>query len=129
MMRTLVLAALVAMGMAISGQRAQAVSLDGEWSGKGYVQPTQGAREQVHCRVRYTRQSGRVFSVVATCATSSFKIRQTGEVLMVTPTRYVGDFHNAEFDVSGRIRVIVAGTRQTVTLSGRAGQGSLTLSK
>ena len=55
------------------------------------------------------------------------KFYQTGEVLMVNPDRYVGDFYNPEFDVSGRVHVTVRGSSQTVTFSGRQGHGSMTL--
>ncbi len=123
-------AVVLALALVASGpQVAHAASLDGEWSGSGYVEPAEGKREQVRCKVRYTRQSSKVYGVVATCASTSAKIRQTGEVLMVTADRYVGDFYNPDFDVSGRIRIVISGTRQTVTFSGRAGQGSLSLSK
>ena len=48
---------------------------------------------------------------------------------MVSPTRYVGDFYNAQYDIGGRIRVIVNGTRQTVTFTSGNGGGRLSLQK
>lgn len=108
---------------------AIAAGLEGNWSGGGFVEPKSGARERVQCRVHYARQSSKVFSVAATCATASVKIVQTGEVLEVSGGRYVGDFYNPQFDVSGRIRVVVSGTRQTVTFGGAQGHGSLSLSR
>jgi len=107
----------------------RAASLEGLWTGGGYVQPASGQRERVSCRVSYSRRSRSVLGVVATCATTSTKIRQTGELLMVSPTRYVGDFYNAQYDIGGRIRVIVNGTRQTVTFTSGNGGGRLSLQK
>lgn len=108
---------------------AMAADLSGSWSGSGSVTPKSGAKERVQCRVNYARQSSTVFSVSATCATPSIKIVQTGEVLEVGGGRYVGDFYNPQFDVSGRIRVVVSGNRQTVTFGGAQGHGSLSLSR
>lgn len=106
---------------------AYAASLSGSWSGSGYVNPKNGKRERVRCRVTYSRQSSKVFGVRAACATSSTKILQTGEVLMVNPNRYVGDFYNSQFDVSGRVRISIRGSSQTVTFSSASGHGSMTL--
>jgi hypothetical protein len=88
-----------------------------------------GATESVRCRVVYSRQSSKVFSVSATCATASATIIQTGEVLEVSGGRYVGDFYNPQFDVSGRVRVQLSGNSQTVTFSGSKGRGSMTLTR
>lgn len=108
---------------------AEAASLSGTWSGSGYVNPKDGKRETVRCRVTYTRESEKVYGVKAVCATTSVKINQTGEVLMVNQRRYVGDFYNPDYDVSGRIRLTLSGSSQTVTFSGRQGHGSMTLRK
>ncbi len=103
--------------------------LEGSWRGSGYVSPTSGARENVRCRVRYSQQASKVYSVSATCATASTTIIQTGEVLEVSGGRYVGDFYNPQFDVSGRVRVQMSGDHQTVTFSGGRGRGSLSLTR
>lgn len=86
-----------------------ASGLDGSWRGSGYVTPTSGERESVRCSVQYSRQSSKVFSVSAKCATASATIVQTGEVLEVSGGRYVGDFYNSQYDVSGRVRVQLSG--------------------
>ncbi len=106
-----------------------AVSLEGTWSGAGMVNPNKGQREQVRCRITYKRESAKVFSVAAKCATSSVKMRQTGKLLEVSPSRYVGEFYNSDYDVSGRVRVIVKGSAQTVTFQSPRGSGSVTLRK
>lgn len=46
---------------------------------------------------------------------------------MVTPTRYIGDFYNSQYDISGRIRVSISGSSQTVTFASDRGSGSLSL--
>lgn len=109
---------------------AQAASLlEGSWSGTGYVHPTNGQREKVTCRVTYHQMSETVHSVKATCASASAKIVQTGELTTVKEGRYIGDFTNAEYNISGSVRVIVRGNRQDVTFSSNSGTGSLALRK
>lgn len=108
---------------------AQSVALEGTWSGSGYVATDAGQREQVKCRVRYVKETANVFAVSAVCASTSVKITQTGSISRVAENRYVGDFHNPEFDISGRVRVVVSGGQQTVTLSSSRGNGSLSLSR
>ncbi|MCH9806354.1 MAG: hypothetical protein K0U74_01355 [Alphaproteobacteria bacterium] len=106
-----------------------AASLAGSWNGSGYVNPTKGKRERVRCRITYSKQTSKVFSVRASCATASNKILQTGEVLMVNASRYVGDFYNSEYDISGRVHVSVNGSRQTVSFSSGRGSGRVNLRK
>lgn len=115
--------------IALQATAATAGELAGNWSGSGYLMPKSGAKENVQCRVGYEKQTATVFRVSATCATASVKIIQTGEVLEVGADRYVGDFYNPQFDASGRVRVQLAGSRQSVTFSGPLGHGALTLSK
>ena len=104
-------------------------ALDGVWSGSGEVNPKDGAKETVRCRIQYRRESEKVYGVTATCATRSRKIQQTGKVLKATATSYVGDFYNPSYDVSGRVRVVVRGTTQTVTFQSARGTGSVSLRK
>lgn len=108
---------------------AQAAAIDGSWSGSGYLAVAQGQRERVRCRVTYSRQTPTVYSVSATCASPSAQVRQSGTLLKVSATSYVGDIYNAEFDVSGRVRVVVRGNSQTVTFQSSAASGQLSLRK
>lgn len=103
--------------------------LEGNWSGSGYVQPSNGAREKVTCRVNYHQLNDTVHAVKATCATASLKIVQTGEVSTVREGRYIGDFANAEYNVSGSIRVVVNGNTQSVTFTSASGGGTLALKR
>lgn len=106
---------------------ASAEGIEGSWSGGGYVKPRDGQAEKVSCRVSFRRQTPTVYSVSAKCASKSATINQTGQLLKVGSNRYVGDFHNPEFDISGRVRVVVSGSSQTVTFSSPSGGGSLSL--
>jgi hypothetical protein len=125
-MAALVLATLVNLA---APQQAIAQSLEGTWSGSGSAKPKSGQTERVRCRITYSRENPKVFGVAATCATPSATFHQTGTLLMVGPTRFVGDFYNPEYDVSGRVRVTLKGSTQTVTFSGSKGTGSMTLTR
>lgn len=120
---------LVFLALASAVSPAAAASLDGAWSGSGIIRPRDADAERVRCRVSYSRLSQKVYSVSATCASASNTIRQTGELLMIRPNLFVGDFYNRQFDIRGRIRVVVRGTTQSVTLSSRDGRGSLSLQR
>lgn len=120
----------VACGVLTLGMpQASAASIEGRWSGGGYVQPANGQRERVRCRVQISRQSSKVYGVSATCASASTTINQTGELLRVNPSRFVGDFYNRQYNVSGRIRAVLSGSSLSVTFSGGAGSGSLSLGR
>ena len=119
----------LALGVVPFGPVHAASALEGTWSGSGYVVPKSGARENVRCRVRFSRQSSKVFSVEATCSSATTNIVQTGEVLEVSGGRYAGDFYNPQYDISGRIRIQMSGSHQTVSFSGAQGQGILSLNK
>ena len=107
----------------------QAASLDGTWSGRGFVQPSGGKREKVRCRATYSRTSSKTYDVRATCASASNSIRQTGTLLWIRKGRYAGDFYNRQFDIGGRLRVTVRGARQSVTFKGDGVTGKLNLRK
>ena len=115
--------------LAVSATTASAVKLDGVWTGGGYAQTSSGERERLRCRITYSRLGSKVYSVVAICATTSTRIRQTGELIMVRPGLYVGDFINREYDIAGRVRVTTRGSRQSVVFSSDSGRGSLNLRK
>lgn len=129
MKHLLVLTGVMSLGFAGLAVPVRAEMLSGSWSGGGYVKPRDGEREKVRCKVNYSPQGSSVVAVSATCASASLTIRQTGELTMVSPTRYVGEFYNSEYDISGRIGVSVSGSSQTVTFSSPRGGGSLSLSR
>lgn len=117
----------LALIVTVAGNDAVAETLSGTWVGSGFVSPAAGQRERVRCRVIYTPRSSRIVGVSATCASASTTLRQVGELVKVRENRYVGDFFNPQFNISGRVRVVLSGGSQTVTLSSSEGQGQLSL--
>ena len=129
MARSLVaLTALLALATPIAPALADSL-LEGSWSGSGFVQPSNGQREKVTCKVNYHQLSDTVHSVKATCATSSMKIVQTGEISTVREGRYIGDFANLEYNISGSVRVTVSGNTQNVVFTSASGGGTLALKR
>lgn len=121
--------ALLITPLLISTLPAQASGLQGTWRGAGYLKPSSGKRVRVSCVVRYSKHTARVFAVSANCASNSGSVRQTGEVLKIRESTYIGDFYNKQFDVRGRVRVNLRGKRQTVIFSSSSGGGSVSLTK
>lgn len=118
------------LALAVSTVPASAASgIEGTWSGSGTANPKNGKAESIRCKVTYRRESPKVVGVNALCATSSSKFRQTGSLLQVSNSRYVGDFHNAQFNVSGRITVSVSGSSQRVSFTSPRGNGNMSLRK
>lgn len=108
---------------------AEAGSLAGVWSGGGFVTPKDGKKERIRCRVTYTQETAKVYRVSADCATSELKVYQSGNILEVGKGRFAGDFYNSQWDVNGKVRVVVSGNSQSVTLTSSSGNGSLRLKK
>ncbi|WP_141702039.1 hypothetical protein [Methyloceanibacter stevinii] len=108
---------------------ASAAALAGEWSGEGTVTQTEGPTEKVRCRVSYKQESAKVFGVVAQCASTSKMMKQIGELLEVRPGVYTGEFILTQYDVSGRVRVVVEGETQTVTFKSPRGEGEVILNR
>ena len=65
--------------------------------------------------------------MTAVCMTSSGKAAQTAILRLSGENRYIGNFHNPEYNVSGTIRVVVRGATQFVTLTSDTASGTLTL--
>ncbi|MBY0227178.1 MAG: hypothetical protein K2Q28_15355 [Hyphomicrobium sp.] len=108
---------------------AIAAELAGTWSGSGTVTLANGAREKARCRASYIAAGGRTYAMSATCATASAKVSQTAILSQNTKNRFGGTFYNPEFGVTGRIRIIVSGKRQTVYLSGSAGHATFSMQR
>ncbi|MEM7193018.1 MAG: hypothetical protein AAF405_09205 [Pseudomonadota bacterium] len=108
---------------------AEPTPLEGSWSGSGTMQPVDRPTQKLTCRVNYQRETDKVFKFSAKCVTVSTAINQTGELLNVNPGVYVGEFNIASYDVSGRVRVVIADGVQTMTFKSTRASGSLTLTK
>jgi hypothetical protein len=122
----LALAALVASSLAgpAAAQRAGG-GLEGSWSGSGRVVLPSGDSERARCRVTFRRQARATYGMTATCATPSARASQTGSVQQVAGSTYTGRFYNAEFDVSGSVRLTVRGNRITAALNGSNGASAV----
>jgi hypothetical protein len=130
------LSALAAAGLIIGAllatypaKAATAGELAGSWSGSGNVTLSNGAREKARCRASFVPAGGKTYAMSATCATASAKVSQTAILSQNTDNRFGGTFYNPEFGVTGRIRVILSGNRQTVYLSGSAGHATFNMQR
>ena len=108
---------------------AQAAGLEGSWSGGGTVRFASGAEEHARCRAYYSRRSNAVYVLRATCATASGKAAQSATLQKVGDNRYSGTFYNSEYDISGRIYVIIRGSSQSVRLTSSSGSASFRFSR
>ena len=105
-------------------------SLEGAWSGGGEVAfAATGSRERARCRAHYNRRTKDSYAMQATCATASGKAAQTATVHRVGENRYRGTFHNAEYDITGTIFVVVNGNSQSVRLTSSSGSALFRLSR
>lgn len=128
LIRGLVVVALIGGSIGFSGA-AGAVDISGSWRGSGHMQVEGGKRERVTCQISYGRQSERVYGFHAVCASPSVRVIQNGVVSQATASTFVGTAHNPEYNVSGRVRIVVSGNRQTVSVRADQGSGQISLSR
>ncbi len=126
MLRTSFVAALL---LAVTTAASNASSLEGTWTGAGYMQPASGKRAPVTCKVEYSKASAAVHTVTATCSAGPLTIVQTGKVKAVSDSRYVGNFSNSAHQVAGSVRVTISGSAQKIVFKGKDGEGALALKK
>ncbi len=108
---------------------ANADVLSGSWVGGGSVHYSQ-TRERARCRAQYSRVSGTLYKMTASCATPSGRVDQTATLNRVGENQYAGSFHNSQYNVSGSIRVTLRGNSQSVSLNGDGGgSGSFSLTR
>ena len=108
---------------------ANADPIEGTWLGGGIMKPASGDREKVRCKMKFSKEADRIFSFYATCAATSGNISQSGEVLRTAKNRYSGNFFNSQSSVSGKIRVVVSGKSQSISVSSVKGTGRIRLRK
>ena len=104
-------------------------NLEGAWSGGGEVAFATGSRERARCRAHYSRRSKDSYAMQATCATASGRAAQTATLRRVGENRFRGNFHNAEYDISGTVFVVVNGNSQSVRLTSSSGSALLRLTR
>jgi hypothetical protein len=107
---------------------AQQASIAGSWSGGGTMVLKSGNAEKVRCRATFT-QSGNGASMTATCANATSRVTQTADLTRVSAGRYIGDFVNAEYGISGSIRITLTCNSLSAALSGGGGSASINLNR
>ncbi len=105
---------------------AKAESLAGRWSGGGQVHYSHTS-ERAKCNATFTRASGTLYRMTASCATPSGRVEQTATLNRVGKNAYAGVFHNSQYNVSGSIHVRLSGNTQQVQLRGNVGGGTFKL--
>lgn len=123
------LIALVSASFLATPASATAQSLEGSWSGGGRVLFPSGEAERARCRASFRRRGGDSYAMSAVCATQSARVEQTAVLVRTGPNRYAGDFNNAEYGVSGSIRITVSGRSLNASLTGGGGSAQFSLSK
>jgi hypothetical protein len=118
---------LTAIGLAVPAQ-AQQLSISGAWNGSGTVSLPSGNTEKVRCRATFS-QSGANATMNATCASPSTKVTQSAALTRVSGNKFAGDFTNAEYGISGSIRVTVNGNSLSASMQGGGGSAFINLSR
>ena len=113
----------------VSSKSDSSASLAGSWTGGGWVSFASGNKERARCHAHYSRAGGTSYELNATCATASGKASQTALVHQTGANSFGGSFHNAEYNVSGTIHIVVHGNSQSVSLHGDNAAASLSLSR
>ena len=128
-MRSLLSLTLVLFVATIAPLHAEPAPLEGTWNGSGTMQTMDKAPQKLTCRIKYRRETEKVYKMAAKCVTISTAINQTGQLLKVNAGVYVGEFHVATYDISGRVRVTIDGDVQTMSFKSSRANGSVTLTK
>ena len=130
MFRTAILA-LTAVALTLPASAGSSV-LEGTWAGEGVVETIAGEPETVTCKVFYWQTSATVHEVAANCTSASFEFQQKGELTTVREGRYVGEFENEQYQIHGKLRVLIDGedpTGQAVTFTSDQAKGAFALKK
>lgn len=109
-----------------AGTSAKADTLTGSWSGGGTVHYS-STHERAKCRATYSRVSGTLFRMSASCATPSGRVDQSATLNRVGKNSYAGVFHNNQYNITGSIHVRLRGNTQQVRLRGSVGGGDFKL--
>lgn len=108
---------------------AEPAGLEGAWSGGGKVNFPSGETESARCRANFRKQGGNSYSMSATCATPSLRVQQTAVLRQTGPGHFAGEFHNAEYNINGSIRITVSGRSLSASLNGGGGSAHFSLSR
>lgn len=125
----LIASSLLVAGPATPSVGAPAHGIVGSWSGAGTVHLSTGETEKVRCRATISKRSERVYAMFAVCATASVRVTQNAVLDEASPNRFVGNFTNDEFGISGTIRVTLKGSTLTAALNAAGASAVMTMSR
>lgn len=103
---------------------AASPSLEGTWSGGGFVVFAGGAKESARCRANFKKRGADSYFVSARCASASGKVDQTATLTYVGGSRFSGSFYNSEFNIDGTFTVTVSGSTQNVYITSPTGSSA-----
>ncbi len=125
-----ILAVPVALAISVvAATPATADGLPGRWSGNGSFVLPSGATEKARCRATFRKAGGRQFTMDAVCASSSVKVSQTAVVLATSPNRFIGEFTNSEYNITGTISLTLSGNTLSAALRGGGGTAFFSLGR
>lgn len=117
-LRATVVAAVAALTLFVIPAVASADGLSGSWRGNGSVVLPSGATEKARCKVSFSKQGAKSYSMNAVCASSSARVAQTASLEQVSANRFAGDFTNSEYGVTGTISLTLSGNSLSANLHG-----------
>lgn len=117
-LRATFVAAVAALTVLVVPAVASADGLSGSWRGNGSVVLPSGATEKARCKVSFSRQGGKSYSMNAVCASSSARVAQTASLEQVSANRFAGDFTNSDYGVTGTISLTLSGNSLSANLHG-----------
>jgi hypothetical protein len=126
---SLLLACVALAGLNVPARSQQAATLAGFWTGLGVISSGLGAGERARCHAHYAAKSETTFLVTARCATGSGPLSQTANLRKVSENTYAGSFYNEEYNISGRMQVVVRGDTQRVTLISSSATAAFTMKR
>ena len=123
--RDALIATLIALSFAFTSALA-AISLQGQWRGSGVVTVGQD-KHAVRCRVSFYKLSATAYSVSSQCSAETGHYDAKGRVVASGSNRYAGPVEGQ--GVTGTAVIVQRGNRLSVTVTGRRGSATLSLSR
>jgi hypothetical protein len=105
-----------------------ASTISGAWAGSG-VAHYRHRIDRIVCRVTFKPIGGKSYRLSALCSTGGDRYEETGRVTRIATGRYSGSVFNTRFNQRGSAALTQRGDRLAVTVTGRRGSASLTLTR
>lgn len=106
-----------------------AAGLEGTWSGAGSVRLPTGDIEKVRCKATFAKRGSGSYSMTATCATASVRVQQFAVVAQTSPNRYIGNFENLEYGITGTLHITVKGRSMNAAFAGGGSSATVTMTR